>query len=95
MQVASYLLDNDVEFFRELLILFLSEYTQVLELVRAMIAKGDDEHAAKQVHKLRCSAANLGAMQLKTAAAVLEQGLNKLMQNFNLNLRRLQRLIKR
>lgn len=75
MDKARYLLDNDIDFFRELLIPFLNEHENIIKDIRVLMASGEIKKAAKRVHNLRGQAAYLGAIKLKETAGALEAGL--------------------
>ena len=63
---------HDRAFFLQMLALFVAEFENVGQSVRAQVDQGDLEAAARRVHNLRGNAGNLGAMDLMNAAKTLE-----------------------
>jgi CheY-like chemotaxis protein len=63
---------HDRAFFLQMLALFVAEFENVGQSVRAQVDQGDLEAAARRLHNLRGNAGNLGAMDLMNAAKALE-----------------------
>ncbi|GAB4257303.1 MAG: hypothetical protein Kow0065_06480 [Methylomicrobium sp.] len=70
------LLENDLDLFKTLLELFLTETEGVVSDIKQRMACGETGEAMKIAHKLRGQAANLGGIPLSKASAALETALN-------------------
>ncbi len=68
---------HDPAFFLQMLDLFISEFENVGQSVRAEVTQGDLEIAARRLHNLCGNAGNLGAMELMTAAKTLSLALRQ------------------
>lgn len=64
---------SDREFFLEMLALFSTRFGDAAEQVRADLAVGNRDAAARHLHALRGTAGNLGALELMSSAWELEQ----------------------
>ena len=67
--------ENDREFFLEMLTMFCTRFGETAEQIRDDLARGDRHAAARQLHTLRGSAGNLGALELMKSAGELEQAI--------------------
>ena len=81
-ELVSLILDGDIEFFIELLEVFVNEHLHTASKVKALIA-GDRKAAFYLVHSLRGQAANLGATSLAEVAGNLEDILRESIKNPN------------
>jgi PAS domain S-box-containing protein len=70
-------LRGNVQQYRKLLTLFAGSYADADREIDAAMAAGDTKLAHRKAHTLKGIAANLGALQLETAARQLEQALLK------------------
>lgn len=66
----------DVQFFKQLLILFLTENQDTIRRIRALLDSGQTSKAARLAHKLRGQAANIGAVSLRDAARAVEEAID-------------------
>ena len=64
---------NNRQFFLEMLAMFLARFGGTAELIRADLAVGNRDAAARHLHALRGVAGNLGAQELMRTAGELEQ----------------------
>lgn len=75
-KMAKELMDDDVEFFAEMLTFLVTEHTATGHRVREMFESGESfETIAWTVHRIRGQAANTAATRLATAAGQLENAL--------------------
>ena len=65
--------ENDREFFREMLTLFLTGFSNATEQIRADLTRGNQDAAARHLHALRGAAGNLRALEVMRSAGELEQ----------------------
>ncbi len=75
-EMAAKVVAFEIDFFKELLELFLAENSDVIIESRELAHKQDFVQLARVAHKLRGQAGNIGAVDLKTAAGSLEDTLN-------------------
>jgi HPt (histidine-containing phosphotransfer) domain-containing protein len=64
---------GDVELLREVVGLFLDDYPQSLELIRAAVAAGDQSSLEQHAHSLKGSVSTFGAQEAFDAALALEK----------------------
>lgn len=73
---AKNILGGDFQFFKELLVLFLTENRDTLNQIRTLLDSGQATKASRLAHKLRGQAANIGAVSIRNAAGALEEAIN-------------------
>lgn len=69
-------LGDDLDFFRELLVPFLTEYADVVDRITVMQESGAWQEMGKMAHKLVAQAGMLGAIKLTAAAREIEQAIS-------------------
>ena len=73
---AAAIVSGDVQFFKQLLVLFLTENQDTIGQIRALLDSGQTIQAARLAHKLRGQAANIGAVSLRNAARAVEEAVD-------------------
>lgn len=66
---------NDALFYQENLHAFVEEFANAMDTVRNALRVGDRDSAARMAHSLKSAAATIGAMEVATLSAQLEQDL--------------------
>lgn len=70
-------MDGDVEFFAEILRMFVNEYAKAAKTITALLNDGDRQRSADLLHRLKGSAGNVGAFRLIECAGALEQAIRQ------------------
>ena len=74
---AALLLGHDRAYFLQMLGLFVEEFRELPQQLRADLGRNDPEAAARRVHNLKGNAGNLGAMDLMQVAQILESAIRE------------------
>jgi len=90
-KVALSRVGGDIELLKEIAVLFLDSYPEVLQEIRAATEQGDAQSLERSAHGLKGSVANFGAAAAVDAARLLENmGRTKQLQEATQGLRNLE-----